>query len=193
MSATLPIPPTTDRLAAIVPLPAGCFAEQRRLTRLAGALVIAIWTRLHRISARFGAVAATPLPPPRPARPDPAPRAAAPHPAPSSRRPAAMPHGAGWLVRLMPGTAASRSQLEALLRDPEMAALLAADPRLGRILRPLCWMLGVHRSLAPPARRRRKPPAAERSPPASDGAASVPPPPRPKRARTTPRAREPMF
>ena len=192
MSATPPATPT-DRLAAIVALPAGCVAEQRRLTRLAGALVIAIWTRLHRISVRFGAVAATPLPPPRPARPDPAPRATAPHLAPSSRRPTAMAHDAGWLVRLMPGTAASRSQLEALLRDPEMAALLAADPRLGRILRPLCWMLGVHRSLAPPARRRRKPPAAKRSPAASAGAATVPPQPRPKRTRITPRAREPMF
>ena len=192
MSATPPLTPTTDRLAAIVALRAGCVAEQGRLARLAGALVIAIWTRLHRISARFRAVAATPLPPPRPARPDPAPRAAAPHPAPSPRRPAAMPHGAGWLVRLMPGTAASRSELEALLRDPEMAALLAADPHLGRILRPLCWMLGVHRSLAPPARRRRRPPAAKLSPAASAGAATVPPQLRPKRARTTPRARVPM-
>ena len=193
MSATQPVPPMTDRLAAIVALLAGCVAEQGCLRRVAGALVIAIWTRLHRISAHFRAVAATPLPPPRPARPDPPPRATAPHPAPSPRRPTAMAHDAGWLVRLMPGTAASRSQLEALLRDPEMAALLAADPRLGRILRPLCWMLGVHRSLAPPARRRRKPPAAERPPAASAGAANAPPQPRPKRARITPRAREPMF
>ena len=83
MSATQPVTPTTDRLAAIVALLAGCVAEQGCLTRLADALVNAIWTRLHRISTRFGAVAATPLPPPRPARPDPAPRAVAPHPAPS--------------------------------------------------------------------------------------------------------------
>jgi len=52
----------------------------------------------------------------------------------------------------------SRSLLESLLRDPEMIALLAGDPRLGRILRPLCWMLGVHPSLMPaPPRRWRKP------------------------------------
>ena len=47
MSATQPITPT-DRHAAIVALLAGCVAEQGRLARLAGALVITIWTRLHR-------------------------------------------------------------------------------------------------------------------------------------------------
>ena len=67
------------------------------------------------------------------------------------RRPPVLPRGARWLLRLIPGAAASRSQREALLREPEMAALLAADPRLGRILRPLCRMLGVHGSVTPPA------------------------------------------
>ena len=38
-----------------------------------------------------------------------------------------------------------------------MADLLAADPRLGPILRPLGWMLGVDRALLPASRRRRRP------------------------------------
>ena len=58
-----------------------------------------------------------------------------------------------------------------------MAALLAADPRLGRILRPLCWMLGVHASLAPPPRKRRAPPTPEPSPDAPDAAFTAAPPP----------------
>ena len=104
-----------------------------------------------------------------------------------------MPHGAGWLVRLMPGTAASRSQLEALLRDPEMAALLAADPRLRHILRPLCRMLGVHRSLMPPPRKRPKPPSPEPSPAEPGTAAAAPRQPRPQRTRINLRGRGVMF
>jgi hypothetical protein len=58
--------------------------------------------------------------------------------------------------------------LETLLKDPEMAALIAAAPQLGRLLRPLCRALG-------------------RDP----GAAKLPPqPPRPKQPRK-PRPRRP--
>ena len=164
MSATASIAPT-DRLAAIIARLAACVAEQGPLTRRGGTLLIAIWTRLNRMSTRFAAVAATPIPPPRPLRPASEPLPTPAQPTETPRRKPAMAYGARWLIRLLPGTAASLSQLEALLRDPEMEALLAADPRLGRILRPLCWALGVHRSLAPPARKRRKRQAPE-SPPA---------------------------
>ncbi len=171
----IPAPATpTERLAAIIAWLAGCVAEQGSRQRLAGPLVVAIWTRLRRMSARFLALAATPMPPPRLARPAPAGHDAAPglaSPPPAVRMPRcppAMPYGARWLLRLVPGTAAGLSQLETLLRDPEMEALLAADPRLGRILRTLCWMLGVHPSLAPPPRRRRTPPAPAISPTAPD-------------------------
>ncbi len=51
-------------------------------------------------------------------------------------------------------------QVQHLLGDPELAALLAAEPKLGRILRPLCRMLairpgpdlpaGLHRAEPPP-------------------------------------------
>ena len=72
MSATLPATPA-DRLAAIIAWLASCVAEQGNLRRLSAPLLIAIWKRLRGISARFLAVAATPLPPPRPATPNPAP------------------------------------------------------------------------------------------------------------------------
>lgn len=174
MSATT-LPSPIERLAAIIAWLAACVAEQGNRQRLPGALVAAIWTRLHRIAAQFRAVAATPIPPPPPAPPEPAANPTTPQPEsprPASppqaarppRRPPVMPYGARWLLRLIPGAAISLSQLETLLRDPEMEALLAADPRLGHILRALCWMLGVRRSLTPPPRRRRKPPAPIRPP-----------------------------
>jgi hypothetical protein len=37
-----------------------------------------------------------------------------------------------------------------LLGDPEMAALLAATPRMEELLRPLCWGLGIEASLLRP-------------------------------------------
>jgi hypothetical protein len=178
MSATAPVPPT-ERLAAILAWLAGCVAEQGNRKRLAGPLVVAIWTRLRWISARFRAVAATPIPPPRPARAKPAAHDTAPQPAspppaarPPRRKPA-MPYGPRWLLRLIPGAALSLAQLEALLCEPEMAALLAADPRKRRILRPLCWALGVRSSLAPPPRRGRKPHTAAPNPGEPDAGPGV--------------------
>ena len=61
----------------------------------------------------------------------------------------------GWLLPLVPGAVVFGGQLETLLRDPEMAALLAAAPTsLRRPLRSLCWMLRVEppKLLARPAR-----------------------------------------
>jgi len=72
-----------------------------------------------------------------------------------------LPSGAFWLIKLVPEAVGHRSQLEYLLRDPEMAALLAAAPaEMGRILRPLCRMLGVEvpKVLAPPPDKRPKKP-----------------------------------
>lgn len=55
-----------------------------------------------------------------------------------------LPRRFGWLISLVPYEAAGfASQLRHLLADPEMAALLAASPRMIRLLRPLCRMLGV--------------------------------------------------
>ena len=77
----------------------------------------------------------------------------------------------------MPEASAAASQLQALLGDPEMAALIAAAPRqMGRVLRPLCRMLGIapppglHVSPPQPRRRRRAdPPADGAAAPGPDG------------------------
>jgi hypothetical protein len=48
------------------------------------------------------------------------------------------------------GAAQFGSQLQYLLADPEMMALVAASPRIRRTLRPLLWMLGIEASLIRP-------------------------------------------
>lgn len=126
--------------------------------------------RLRHLAARFRAVAGTPIPPPRPAAgPSPGPaeprfvpthtvRLAPADPPPErSGLPPGLPRAWCWLLRLVPQAAAGRAQLEELLRDPAMQDMLAADPRVGPLLRPLGWMLGVDRALLPPSRRRRRP------------------------------------
>jgi hypothetical protein len=54
------------------------------------------------------------------------------------------------------------SQLSHLLQDEEMKRHLAATPRLGRALWPMCRMLGMDRALLglPPAERKRRTEAA---------------------------------
>ena len=55
-----------------------------------------------------------------------------------------LPTGKGWLVRELGWEAAGYgSQLQHLLDDPAMRAALASVPAVGRILRPICRMLGV--------------------------------------------------
>ena len=55
-----------------------------------------------------------------------------------------LPSRRGWLVRELGWEAAGFGcQLEALLGEPEMVALLARLPAVGRVLRPLGRMLGV--------------------------------------------------
>ncbi len=129
---------------------------------LAPAHAGALLARLRHLAARFRAVASTPIPPPKPAPQPPEPRFVPTHSLrfaladPPPERPG-LPRSWRWLLRLLPQAAAGRAQMEDLLRDPAMADLLAADPRLGPILRPLGWMLGVDRALLPASRRRRRP------------------------------------
>jgi hypothetical protein len=84
-----------------------------------------------------------------------------------------LPRRFGWLVMAGGHRAAGfGAQIDALLRTPEMAELLAAAPQAARILRPLCRALAVEMpgvSAAPrksrggerPAIRRRTKPAPE--------------------------------
>ena len=129
---------------------------------LAGPLILLICgylgrlrARCLRLAARVEAGHATPR---RPTRP----RARPARPRPPQR----LPRARGWLVRLVPEAAGGGSQLRHLLADPEMQALLAAAPQAGRLLRPLCHILGV------------TPPPAIAKPPPRPAAtvASLPPP-----------------
>ena len=139
-------------------------------------LVMLLWTRLARLTARFDALVArlTAGHPAAPARPRIRPTSTAP----ARKAPAAglrLPRSHTWLIRLLPGEAASYGcQLQALLADPAMAALLAAAPEAGRILRPLCRLLAIapEGSLALPSAAGKpapKPRPAKPAPPPESG------------------------
>jgi hypothetical protein len=162
----MPYPPSAvaANVAAIIDLLCRMVAARIAGGRLAGPLIVLICTRLRRMAARFAAHAAragTALPPRRnrgAARPRPA----------SAPKASALPRRVAWLLRLVPETAAGASQLQHLLAGPEMAALVAAAPQTGRVLRPLCRMLGVR----PPAFLALPPPV-RRAPPARAATAEV--------------------
>jgi hypothetical protein len=147
---------------------------------LAGPFIILVWSRLRRMAGRVSRLAARfragNLPAPRARRRRP--RPAAP-PDPSKR----LPRGFAWLTRMVPEVAAGGSQLGHLLGQPEMAALIAAAPQAGRILRPLCRMLGIdHPPLRLPRRPRAPPPSVQADAAGPEPPAGRPPPLRPTRA-----------
>ncbi len=61
----------------------------------------------------------------------------------SVRAAAALPIAPGWLLVQVGAAASYRGQLEHLLSQAEYVEFLAAVPQAGRILRPLCRMLGI--------------------------------------------------
>jgi len=160
----------TDRFAAILDALCRSVAASSGMT---GPLIVLIWSRLRRVEARFAAAAARVGSGVRPAGMRHAARIAAepgdtacggtacggtacggtvgapsrPAASPARRR---LPGGFGWLVRLAPETTCHGSQLQHLLSDPEMTALLAAAPQIRRLLRPLCRMLAVAPPPEPP-------------------------------------------
>jgi hypothetical protein len=54
-----------------------------------------------------------------------------------------LPREFGWVGRMLPEAAKYAGALQYLLRDPETLALLEKAPQAGRMLRPLCQLLGV--------------------------------------------------
>ena len=128
-------------------------------------LAARLWNRLTEAAERFAAIAAHPgaRSRRRPAASAPLPEDALPaHTIPA--RPAAprrtLPRGLGWLARMAPETVPSGIEFAYLLAQPEMMDLLAAAPRLWRVLRPLCRMFGITPPEAlPPAPPRRAPEA----------------------------------
>ena len=178
----------TDRFACILKGLREVVADLGGRRLITGALVLLIWTRLGRIAEKFAVLAeriqAGKLPASAPVRT----RAVS---APASPRPARpKPEhetGFAWLIRLGGHHAAGRaSQLQYLLSDPEMVALISAAPQqMGRLLRPLCWMLGIKPAPGLFPQRARKPRAP--SPADASGATEGETPPtrkpRPKRRR----------
>jgi len=118
-------------------------------------LAARLWNRLTEAAERFAAIAAHPAvrSPRRPA--EPAPVSADAMPANTMpARPAAprrtLPRSHGWLARMAPETVPCGIEFAHLLAQPEMTELLAAAPRLWRVLRPLCRMFGITPHDAPP-------------------------------------------
>ena len=138
-------------------------AQERSVRTLI--LVFRAWVRLRRLAVRFEALAAKVRAGRLPAAP--VARLRAPPLPPQYRLPGRpqtyrLPRGFGWLLRLVPETVAYGGQVEHLLADPKMTALLAASPQAGRILRPLCHMLAIKPPpalAAPPRAKRPRPPA----------------------------------
>jgi hypothetical protein len=139
--------------------------------RMHGPLLIAIWNRIRRLSTRFlrlwALYQAGKLRPPRVrARP------AAARPERPPRSPSLLPAQRFlWLVKLIQETAGFGVMLGDLLRtEPEIEALVQTAPQAGRVLRPLCAMLGLvppeWLRLPPRPRRARKPRAASSPSPA---------------------------
>jgi hypothetical protein len=125
------------------------------------AMVMYLWKRVNRVKNRFLALAALvqagKIPRERAAKPRAGKRA--------GRR--VGPDGINWnkwlpmsrfawLCWLMPslanrfGAAQFGGQLDQLLRTPEMRALIAATPKVPRLLAPLCFMLGIDAALLRP-------------------------------------------
>ncbi len=141
-------PDLAQRLAGILLAVAGLVARRfLREPRLVG-LIGPMWRWLTQAARRFERSVTGPA------------RARTARSAPATQtRPRAplLPTRRGWLVRELGWEAAGYgSQLAHLLAEPQMQALIVAVPGVGRVLRPLCRMLGydlaaVTRMVAPAA------------------------------------------
>lgn len=137
-------------------------------------LLVLVWVRLRRTLARLDRLAlrwqqGRLSPRPRRSRAERQPPQIQPA---DASRPRRMPEGHAWLIRLHQPLAQYAPRIEMLVHDPEIAALCAATPQAGRLLRPLCRMFAIEPPAyiarpAPPARvRPRKPrPRKPESPP----------------------------
>ncbi len=118
-------------LLGLAGLVAARFLRNPRLVGLIGPL----WRRLTHVALRVEQAMV------RPAR-VPAVRVRGVRGAPNVR--GQLPTGRAWLVRELGWEAAGfGGQLDALLAEPGMAAVVAGVPAVGRVLRPICRMLGV--------------------------------------------------
>jgi hypothetical protein len=140
------IPTPAERFASLLRWLTQAVAAMSGGDRLSYLLIGLIADRIRQIKQRVARLAAR-IAAGRYAPRRSAPRRSAPRRSSTVRRPRPpnrLPQKLGWLVPLVPEAVVFRAQLEFLLRDPEMAALLAAAPAsLRRPVRSLCWMLGI--------------------------------------------------
>ena len=175
-----PTPAPATRFALLIDALCRAIAAHGARHRRAGPVLLLLWPWLRRTAGRLARLAAR-IEAGR--KPQARRRPAAPRPSQVSpkHRPR-LPEGFAWVVRLVPEAASSASQLRHLLADPDMAALIEAAPTAGRLLRPLCRMLGVRPppSLAPPSLAPPRPaalrPARAATAPTSDRPPSAPGP-----------------
>jgi len=135
-------------LPHIADLCAGVAAVAARHRALAPLLVL-VWVRLRRTLARLDRLALRWQQGrlhPRPRRNRSPRRPPQIHPAEAWRH-RRTPQGHAWLIRLHQPLAQYAPRIQLLVDDPEIAALCAAAPQAGRLLRPLCRMFAI----APPA------------------------------------------
>ena len=134
-----------------------------RVPALGPLLLLLVHNRLGRMVQRLDRLAqlwqAGTLPKPRPTRPAQANQA---EPRPQSPQRPYLPAGQAWLIRLAQPTVHYISHVELFLAQPDTKALIQATPEAGRILRPLCRMLGIAlpAELRRPARPLPTPPGA---------------------------------
>jgi hypothetical protein len=148
MAWTLPPQPAlaTDRFILILNA-LWAYVGTKAGPAMTSALHLAIRKRLSRIRTRFASLAARfhagTLTPPKPRA---SPRAHPDGAAPKARVPSILPRGFAWLCGLVPCWAAGcGSQMQHLLDDPELRAMAAASPEVGKLVRSLLWMTGrVH-------------------------------------------------
>jgi hypothetical protein len=186
LSAALPHnpPSVAARFALIIGGLRAAVASRIGYYAVTGPMILYICNRLNRMNERFQTLAALvfagKLPPERVYRPR-APADTVVEPPPPD------PEAAGekeffpiwrlvptyrfaWLCMVAPNWAGPQyaavwgAAMRDLLADPRMAALLAATPRVAKLLRPLCWGLGIEASMLRPR------PAP--TPPADDAVAS---------------------
>ncbi len=188
------------RLSAILMSVRLAIGADHSWRRLPPALLAAIFVRIKHYAVRFRVIATQPLSPAAPrgpaSRPAPIITTTPPTTPPTMRQPARslIPSRRGWLRHLLPThyLAPPRAAMIALLASPEMGALIISNPRIGRVLRPLCHMLAISlpADLRLPSRspttqrsptiqrRRRKPPPAP--PSFAPSPIAIWPPPRPR-------------
>jgi hypothetical protein len=173
--------PVTDRFSQIINDLWAIVWSRVGAGATATTLVVMVLGYIRRTERRFHAlVAKIEAGTLRPPRPRTTPRAVpSPNAAPdAAKRPHNLfPRTYGWLCALIPYQAAAAGwALNLMLDDPAVRPMIEAEPgRFGRLLRPLCRMVGADPlCLRQPKRQRRKkekpPPPPEASPPDAEAA-----------------------